>query len=128
MNDLIIDCVAVLIGDYSINRNKAALLLLKHYLPHDFLEILLDDKELYPFDRNDKRVREWKEKVLEKGQCEICGLKENLEAHHYIKWSEFPIGRIDVNNGMCLCHKCHTEEHRYDQSYHMMKSKKGKKM
>ena len=125
MDNLIIDGVAVLIGDYSIVRKKAALLLLKHYLPYDFLEFLLEDEAVYPFDRNDKRVREWKKKVLEKGKCEICGSTENLEAHHYIKWSEFPQGRIDINNGMCLCHKCHTEEHKHDQSYPMMKAKCG---
>ena len=123
MNDLIIDCVAVLIGDYSICRKKAALLLLKHFLPHNFLKFLLEDSELYPFDRNDKRVREWTKKTLEKGKCEKCGSIERLEAHHFIKWADYPQGRIDVNNGMCLCHKCHTEEHKFDQSYSMMKAK-----
>ena len=125
MNDLIIECVAVLIGDYSVIRKKAALLLLKHYLPHDFLEFLLEDEELYPFERNDKRVREWKKKVLEKGRCERCGTTENLEAHHYIRWADFPQGRIDVENGECLCHRCHTEEHKDERSYNMMKAKCG---
>ena len=123
MNDLIIDCVAVLIGDFSIYRKKAAFLLLKHYLPTDFLKMLLEDEELYPFSRNDKRVREWKKEVLKIRKCEKCGVKENLEAHHYIRWSEYPRGRIDVNNGVCLCHKCHTEEHKGEGAYSMMKSK-----
>ena len=123
MNELIIDCVAVLIGNYSMVRKKAALLLLKHYLPHDFLKMLLEDEELYPFDRSDKRVRTWTKEVLKNGKCEKCGSTERLEAHHFIKWADFPQGRIDVNNGMCLCHKCHTEEHKDDQCYHMMKAK-----
>lgn len=64
--EIVIDSVAVLLGDYSVIRKKAAILLLKAFLPH---------------------------------------------------------GRIDLNNGMCLCHACHTEEHKFDPSYHMMKSK-----
>lgn len=125
MKDIVIDCVAVLIGDYAINRKKAAMLLLKHYLPTDFLKFLFEDNNLYPFDRNDKRVKEWKAKVLEKGKCEMCGSTKNLEAHHYIKWADYPMGRIDVNNGMCLCHDCHTTEHKDDRSFHMMKAKCG---
>lgn len=92
-------------------------------LPKDFLKILLEDKVLCPFDRNDPRVREWTNKILSKGECEICGSKDRLEAHHIIKWADYPLGRIDVNNGMCLCHNCHTEEHKFDAWYHMMKAR-----
>lgn len=95
--EIVIDSVAVLLGDYS--------------------------NEVKVFDRNDPRVRAWKKAVLAKGKCELCGSTENLEAHHIIYWSEYPDGRIDLNNGMCLCHACHTEEHKFDPSYHMMKSK-----
>ena len=35
-------------------------------------------------------------------------------------------GRVDLENGMCLCRKCHTEEHKNDQSYFMMKSKESR--
>lgn len=121
--ELIINSIAILIGDYEIIRKQAALLILKAMLPNDFLKILLEDKELYPFNRNDPRVREWTNKILSKGECEICGSKDRLEAHHIIKWADYPQGRIDVNNGMCLCHNCHTEKHKFDVSYHMMKAK-----
>lgn len=123
-SDYVIDSVAILIGDYSIYRKQAALLILKAMLPSDFMKILLTDGELYPFDRNDSRVRDWKNKVISKGKCEKCDSEDRLEAHHIIKWADYPQGRIDVNNGMCLCHDCHTEEHRYDASYHMMKANK----
>jgi len=105
---LIVDSVAILIGDYSIYRKQAALLILKAMLPSDFVKILLSDENLYPFDRNDTRVEEW---------------TNRLEAHHIIKWADYPQGRIDIKNRMCLCHDCHTEQHKNDTSYHMMKAK-----
>lgn len=37
--------------------------------------------------------------------------------------ADYPQGRIDIKNGMCLCHDCHTEQHKNDTSYHMMKAK-----
>lgn len=121
---VIIDAVAVLLGDYAAYRKQAAMLLLKALLTKDFLKFLLEDSVgIYPFDRNDFRVRKWKAEVLAKGYCEFCGAIDDLEAHHIVKWSEFPMGRIDVKNGACLCHKCHTNEHAADNCYYMMKAK-----
>ena len=118
---LIVDSVAILIGDYSIYRKQAALLILKAMLPSDFVKILLSDENLYPFDRNDTRVKEWTNKIIIVN--ELCGSTNRLEAHHIIKWADYPQGRIDIKNGMCLCHDCHTEQHKNDTSYHMMKAK-----
>ena len=118
---VIIDAIAVLIGDYEIGRKQAAVLLLKALLRDRFLKFLLNYEDIYPFDRNDPRVREWTKEVVSKGECEMCGSKEYLEAHHIIKWADYPQGRIDIKNGMCLCHNCHTEEHKYDQSYNPCK-------
>ena len=122
---VVIDAIAVLIGDYGIYRKQAALLLLKALVRKDFLRFLFENGNLYPFDRNDYRVTRWKKEIVGRGKCEMCGSGERLEAHHIIKWADYPQGRIDVNNGMCLCHNCHTEEHRYDPSYYMMKAKCG---
>lgn len=122
MTDIIIECVAILLGDYSIIRKQAAILLLKHHLPHKFFHFLLEDKNLYPFDRNDARVRKWTKQIVSKGKCEICNSDERLEAHHIIKWADYPQGRVDLKNGMCLCHKCHTKEHEFDKSYCLMKA------
>ena len=118
-----IDAVAVLLGDYSNIRKQAAILILKATLPNDFFKFLFEDKNLYPFERSDPRVYAWKNKVLSKGKCEMCGSKENLDAHHILKWCEYPMGRIDVKNGMCLCHTCHTNEHKSDHVYHLMKAR-----
>lgn len=120
---IIIDSLAVLMGNYEISRKQAALLLLKTFLKESVLNPLLDNKTIYPYSRNDYRVKKWTKEVLSRGYCEACGSTEQLEAHHIIKWADFPQGRIDVSNGMCLCHDCHTEEHKEDQSFYMMKAK-----
>jgi len=122
---VVIDAIAVLIGDYEIHRKKAAFLILKALVRDKFLRILFEDGTIYPFDRNDCRVKQWTKEIISRGECEMCGGNEALEAHHIIKWADYPQGRIDIRNGMCLCHKCHTEEHIGDQSYHMMKAKCG---
>lgn len=121
--EIIIDAIAVLIGDYNINRKYAALLLLKALLPHSLLREILEEDGIYPFDRSDCRVRKWTKEILKRGKCEICGSAERLEAHHIIKWADYPKGRADIENGQCLCHTCHTNEHKHDRSYYMMKAK-----
>ena len=121
--EIIIDSIVVLMGDYAINRKYAAILLLKAFLPHEVMRDILNDDNIHPFSRNDPKVRKWKEKILKRGKCELCGSKEHLEAHHIIKWADYPKGRADIKNGRCLCHKCHTNEHYTDQSYYMMKAK-----
>lgn len=122
-SEMILGSLALLLGDYSIHRKWAALLILKFLVRKNFLEEILNDDNVYPYKRDDKRVRKWIKEVRRKGKCEICGATNDLEAHHIIHWAEYPLGRIDVNNGMCLCHKCHTSEHKYDRVYHLMSSK-----
>ena len=121
--EIVIESIAVLLGNYSNTRKQAAIILLKILLKDRLRSLLFEDKDIYPFDRNDSRVRTWAKSVISKGKCEQCGSTDNLEAHHILKWSDYPKGRIDIKNGMCLCHKCHTEEHKDDQSFAMMKAK-----
>lgn len=125
--EIIIDSIAVLLGDYDINRKYAATLLLKALLPHKVWRDILEEDGIYPFDRNDPKVRHWTKEVLKRGKCEMCGSTQDLEAHHIIKWADYPKGRAELKNGQCLCHECHTEEHRHDQSYCMMKANSRKK-
>lgn len=129
--EIIIEAIAVLIGDYSIIRKRAAILLLKALLPHSILNSILEDisneEGVFPFSRNDPKVRKWTKAVLGRGKCERCGATEHLEAHHILRWAEYPKGRVDMNNGECLCHKCHTDEHIDEPSYYMMKAGRGKR-
>lgn len=97
------------------------------FVPHyrKVCEDILRDGAVYPFDRDDKCVAAWRKKVLEPGACMFCGSREQLEAHHVIGWAEWPQGRTDVKNGLCLCHKRHTEEHRSSPAYSMMLARGG---
>lgn len=123
--EIVVNALAVLLGDYEIYRKKAATLILRGLLPKSVYESIMQDSACYPFDRGDKRVVAWRKKVLEPGFCVFCGSREQLEAHHVIGWAEWPQGRTDVKNGLCLCHKCHTEEHRFSPAYHMMLARGG---
>ena len=120
----IIEAVAVLRSSCDIERKYVAILVLKALVREQFLKYLLSQSnELYPFSRSDGRVVKWTKKVLSRNKCEKCGASDKLEAHHIIKWADYPQGRIDINNGQCLCHRCHTDAHIGDQSYYMMKAK-----
>ena len=106
--EMAVNALAVLIGDYNIYRKKAATLILRALLPPKVYKAILSEGAVYPFERNDRRVTAWKRAVLAPGRCAFCGAEKDLEAHHIIGWAEWPQGRIDVSNGLCLCHKCHT--------------------
>ena len=117
---MIVDAIAIMVGNYDITRKLAANLILKVLLRDDFKKQLFENASIYPVDRGDSRVIAWKKKVLSIGHCERCGSEERLEAHHIIKWADYTLGRFDTANGECLCHSCHTQEHIGDQSYCMM--------
>jgi 5-methylcytosine-specific restriction endonuclease McrA len=53
--------------------------------------------------------KKWRKNVFEKDKyaCVFCGSKENIEAHHFFRFSYFPNFRLNVWNGLTLCHKCH---------------------
>lgn len=55
--------------------------------------------------------RAWRRAVIVIGYCKVCGIKNNLEAHHILPKGEYPQFIHDVANGMCLCYDCHTDLH-----------------
>ena len=63
--------------------------------------------------RKDILVRKWAKKVLERDnyKCVECGSDKSLETHHISHWSCDPANRINIDNGITLCKKCHSEEH-----------------
>ena len=124
--DVLIDCIAVLLGDYSTDRKKATYILLKYFAPEDLYKFVMQEveKEAPVTDRRDPRVAKWRKEVLKCGCCEQCGSKDDLEAHHILYWSESPKDRINIKNGICLCHECHTKEHEGEQVYFLMLSRK----
>lgn len=105
------------------NQRYAARILLDVYIGKEARRKIAELAFPNPVERNDPRVRKWQKSIISKGECEICGSKTNLEAHHILHWAEFPNGRTDEKNGMCLCASCHAREHRGEQVYMLMRSK-----
>lgn len=54
-------------------------------------------------------INRWRKQVKERDNhnCQKCGSKENLHAHHINNFSDFKKQRIDVDNGITLCFNCH---------------------
>ena len=65
-------------------------------------------------ERDDAQVRAWRSAVLARDgyACRSCGASEQLEAHHILRWADFPEARVMVDNGMTLCSSCHKAAHR----------------
>ena len=61
--------------------------------------------------RKSSDYTKWRNSVFEKDNytCQCCGDNSggNLQAHHKFNFSEYPELRLDVNNGITLCKKCH---------------------
>jgi hypothetical protein len=51
----------------------------------------------------------WRSSVWSRDRwtCQICGSKKDIEAHHIARFALFPDLRLDINNGITLCHECH---------------------
>lgn len=121
--DLVIDALAILIGDYSAERKIAANLIMRIVFSQSEINKMLEDGAVTVSRRNDSRVRKWREKIVARGKCEECGSSKHLEAHHIIPWSQYPPGRSDMSNGECLCFDCHVKKHRHDSVFGLMKAR-----
>lgn len=53
-------------------------------------------------------MAKWREAVRKKydSRCAFCGSVYNIECHHIIKVRD-KLTRWLLQNGICLCHKCH---------------------
>ena len=60
-------------------------------------------------------LRVWRKNVLERDghQCQQCGSKKRLEAHHIKSWKDHILERFDVSNGLTLCKRCHSKTDNY---------------
>lgn len=66
------------------------------------------------------QYREWRSGVLKRADytCACCGVRGGrLTSHHLYTWNDHEEKRFDLDNGVCLCWKCHWAFHN-DCSHH----------
>lgn len=67
--------------------------------------------------RQSFEYKEWRQIILKNDNytCQCCGThgtKDNkLHVHHIFNFAKYEDLRLDVNNGICLCKKCHYKFH-----------------
>lgn len=120
-------CIDALAAILSKNANKyqkiAAREILFIYLGKKATYNLIENDAVVT-DRNDELVVRWRKKCLkrDKYKCRICGSKKHLCVHHISYWSVDPVNRVNVNNGITLCDKCHAKQHIGEPVYKLMTS------
>jgi len=57
--------------------------------------------------------KKWRAACLERDghMCKTCESQENLIIHHIKNWETHPELRLDVENGITLCQRCHVKCH-----------------
>jgi len=64
--------------------------------------------------RHSPEYAAWRKKVLarDKYKCQKCNkMKKRLQVHHIRGFTKYPHLRLDVDNGITLCQKCHRRFH-----------------
>lgn len=63
--------------------------------------------------------KQWAKEVLKRDsyQCQHCGIREKLQAHHVLPYAKYPDKRLDLDNGITLCATCHSKQHPELPSY-----------
>lgn len=91
------------------------------YFVWDFIKPGLDNDKSYKFEetnqaeRTTSKYKEWRKLVFERDNytCKICGKHGGaLNAHHILEWAKYPEERLNVDNGITLCQKCHRIVHK----------------
>lgn len=65
--------------------------------------------------RNSKEYKDWRNSVFAGNDytCQRCQQwGGRLQAHHIYNFADNPEQRLDVDNGITLCKKCHKEFHK----------------
>lgn len=110
--DIAVEALAVIISkDTDKYQKLAARILLDGYFGSKEVNDMIEEVAVVT-ERNDTLVTRWREKVRKRDVvCQGCGDTEHLEAHHISHWSDDPVNRINPDNGILLCNKCHAKAH-----------------
>ena len=124
-------CIEIYLGDYTPTQQYAASLLLRMTLKdkqfHKLMRVLREETGFEVNNRQSSKAVRWSKKIRSAGKCEVCGLKDNLHAHHIVPWEYSIKGRLDLSNGQCLCKDCHKMMHDAVLWTEYMKRKHGRK-
>lgn len=71
------------------------------------------------------RLKIWTAKIIDRDgmKCKKCGVENSslnrLEAHHIVPMRDitYPSMIFEMNNGICLCRKCHMGIHYHEKEY-----------
>jgi hypothetical protein len=57
--------------------------------------------------------KQWRRTCLDRDnhKCVVCGDKTYIQVHHLLRRSEWPELALNVDNGITLCHYCHSGLH-----------------
>lgn len=119
---IIIDILTVLKDPKATPEQKMACkVLLKYSLGKKNTDKLLEMIAVV-VDRRDPLVNKWRKSVLERDKhiCQHCGDERNLYVHHISYWSDDPVNRVNIDNGITLCKSCHKKEHENDWFAHLV--------
>lgn len=122
--DRCIEAVAVMLSKETNKYQKIA--------AREILFIYFGKKDTYRLiesgavvtNRNDELVIRWRNRCLKRDsfKCQLCGSTKQLNVHHISYWSADPVNRINPDNGITLCQKCHAKQHIGEQVYKLMES------
>lgn len=67
------------------------------------------------YERATVEYRDWRKAVFcrDNYTCQVCGIRSGVEinAHHIKNWKDNDDERYSVDNGICMCEKCHLKFH-----------------
>lgn len=67
------------------------------------------------YGRRTSQYQKWRKRVFERDNytCQLCGKHGGtLNAHHILEWAKYTEERLNVDNGITLCQKCHRIVHK----------------
>lgn len=103
----------VCLKEYEIKLHRKDI---SKYCSHECRRKMMPKKENHPRWKGGVSRTWGSRKMIKKmkrviGKCEICEVKENLQGHHVIRYSECNDLREEEKNIQILCIKCHAKQH-----------------
>ena len=67
------------------------------------------------YERATVEYRDWRNAIFQRDNytCQICGIRGGVEinAHHIKNWRDNEADRYSIDNGICMCERCHLKFH-----------------